>query len=271
MLINNELDKVYTWLCVNRLSLNIEKTKFIILHNKGKIIDDNLLQVKLLQLPIERVKTFNFLGITLGQNLTWRNHIDIVCSKVSRYIGLFVKLKHVLPCYILNTLYNSLIASHLTYGILAWGMNASSLFKLQKKIIRIITNNKFNAHTDPIFKSLGFLKLQDLYRLNVLKFYYKHCHNQLPHFLQSFVFNHRFNVHDYSTRNRNIFNICQTRVKCAEYSLRNITPKILNETPQIKDKIWTHSLHGFVWYIKCYFINVYNTYCTIANCYICAV
>ena len=36
-LINNELDKVYTWLCVNRLSLNIEKTKFIIFHNKGKI------------------------------------------------------------------------------------------------------------------------------------------------------------------------------------------------------------------------------------------
>ena len=108
-------------------------------------------------------------------------------------------------------------------------MNASSLFKLPKKIIWIITNNKFNAHTDPIFKSLGFLKIQDIHRLNVLKFYYKHCHNQLPHFLQSFVFNHRFNIHDYSTRNRNIFNICHTRVKCAEYSLWNITPKILNK------------------------------------------
>ena len=82
MMINNELDKVYTWLCVNRLSLNIEKTKFIIFNNKGKIIDDNLLQVKLLQLPIERVKTFNFLGVTLDQNLTWRNHIDNICSKV---------------------------------------------------------------------------------------------------------------------------------------------------------------------------------------------
>ena len=130
--------------------------------------------MKLLRLPTERVKTFYFLGVTLDQNLTWRNHIDIVCSKVSRYI---VRLKHVLSCYILNTLYNSLIALHLTYGILAWGMNASSPFKLQKKIIRIITNNKFNAHTDPIFKSLGFLKIQDIYRLNVLKFYYKHCQN----------------------------------------------------------------------------------------------
>ena len=50
-------------------------------------------------------------------------------------------------------------------------------------------------------------------------------------------------------------------------SLRNITPKILNETAQIiKDKIWTHSLHCFVWYIRCYFINVYNT---VANCYVC--
>ena len=83
MIINTELDKVYTWICVKRLSLNIEKTKFIIFHNKGKITDDNLLQVKLLRLPIERVKTFNFLGVTLDQNLTWTNHIDIICSKVS--------------------------------------------------------------------------------------------------------------------------------------------------------------------------------------------
>ena len=82
MIINTELDKVYTWICVKRLSLNIEKTKFIIFHNKGKITDDNLLQVKLLRLPIERVKTFNFLGVTLDQNLTWTNHIDIICSKV---------------------------------------------------------------------------------------------------------------------------------------------------------------------------------------------
>ena len=90
------------------------------------------------------------------------------------------------------------------------------------------------AHTDPILKSLGFSQIQDIYRLNVLY-------------------------------------ICQTRVKCAEYSLQNVTPKILNETPQIiKDKIWTHSLHCFVWYIKCYFINVCNTECTVAYCYICA-
>ena len=68
MIINTELDKIYTWICVKRLSLNIEKTKFIIFHNKGKITDDNLLQVKLLRLPIERVKTFNFLGVTLDQN-----------------------------------------------------------------------------------------------------------------------------------------------------------------------------------------------------------
>ena len=83
------------------------------------------------------------------------------------------------------------------------------------------------AHTDPILKSLGFSQIQDIYRLNVLKFYYKHCHNQLPH-LQSFVFNHWFDIHDYSNINRNTFNICQTRVKCAEYSLQNVTPKILN-------------------------------------------
>jgi hypothetical protein len=30
--LNHELDKVYIWLCANRLSLNIEKSNFVIFH-----------------------------------------------------------------------------------------------------------------------------------------------------------------------------------------------------------------------------------------------
>ena len=35
--INYELQNVYKWLCINKLSLNIQKTKYIIFHNKNKI------------------------------------------------------------------------------------------------------------------------------------------------------------------------------------------------------------------------------------------
>ena len=172
-IINTELDKVYIWLATNRLSLNIRKTKFIIFHNKNKDIQqlDLALNIKINNVPIERVDNFNFLGVSLDENLNWNSHLDIhvICTKISRTVALFYKLKHFLPLYILRTLYNSLVLPRLTYGILAWGMASERLFKFQKKAVRAITNSKYNAHTDPIFKALNLLKLFDLYKVSVQK------------------------------------------------------------------------------------------------------
>ena len=65
-----------------------------------------------------------------------------------------------------------MVNSHLNYAILSWGFACSRLKKMQKRIIRIITCSKYNAHTSPLFKSLRILTLDDMLRLNTLKFYY---------------------------------------------------------------------------------------------------
>ena len=175
---------------------------------------------------------FNFLGVTLNQNLNWDTHISSLCSKASRCIGILSKLKAYFPISIMKILYHSLIISKFTYGLLAWGYNVSRIFKLQKKCIRIITNNKYNAHTDPLFKSLNLLKIHDIYLLNVLKFYYLYCHDQLPFYLQAFSFIRRSDIHNYSTRGKDCLVISKTRTKLAENTLiRNITPKVINDSP----------------------------------------
>ena len=67
--INNELEKVNLWLKLNKLSLNIKKTKLIIFHRKQKKIKD--INISIDNVQIERVNTFNFLGIMLDESLTW--------------------------------------------------------------------------------------------------------------------------------------------------------------------------------------------------------
>ena len=106
-----------------------------------------------------------------------------------------------LPVHTLKTLYNSLILPYFNYGILAWGLSASSkrLVIIQKKAVRILTKSKFNAHSNPILKSLKLLKVPDLYRLQVLKVNYNYVHGELPDFFQSFVLKKRSDVHPYST------------------------------------------------------------------------
>ena len=58
-LINKDIDKVYKWLCINRLSVNIKKTKYIIFHSPFKKINCNNLHIKVNNILIERVTNFN--------------------------------------------------------------------------------------------------------------------------------------------------------------------------------------------------------------------
>ena len=267
-IINDELNKIHEWLVLNKLSLNVKKTKYMVFSTNKKKIESPTIVLN--NTEIERVSNFTFLGVTLDENLSWKSHINIIACKLSRTTGLLNKLKHTLPPYILKTLYNSLILPHLNYGILAWGKNCDRLLKLQKKAIRIITNSKYNSHTEPIFKKECLLKLRDLYELNILKMYFKFKQNELPAYLQTLVAKPRNEVHNYNTRNQSNLNINKTKHKFADNCLRSQLPIIINSTPSIiKDKFDTHSFNGFCNYAKHYIIENYENSCNVRNCYVC--
>ena len=244
----------------------------MIFHSARKSIDHDTFNIKLNNISIENVNSFNFLGITLDENLNWNEHINQISLKLSRNIGLLGKLKHFLPGYILKILYNSLILPHLTYGIMAWGnsKNSPRLFRLQKKAIRVITNSKFNDHTEPLFKGLNLLKLPDIFEVTVLKFYHNYCHVQLPLCFQSVAFSQRLDMHHYNIRSKYLLYTLRTKTRMGENSFRYFLPKIINQTiPEILDKVFSHSLQGFALYVKQNYISRYNTDCSLEHCYVC--
>ena len=110
----------------------------------------------------------------MNENFKFKSHVNKVANKTARYIGVLNKLKTYVPKNILKTIYNSLILPHLTYGIFTWGFSTTRLCKLQKRTIRLISHSKFNSYTEPLFKSLALLKLEDLFKLTTLKFYFKY-------------------------------------------------------------------------------------------------
>ena len=109
--INKELHEISTWLACNKLSLNIDKTKLIIFHTKQRSITYPDLSIN--NNLIEKVRSFNFLGLTISDDLKWHTHIRNVSRKISRSIGVINVLKHTFPTHILNTLYSSLVLPHL--------------------------------------------------------------------------------------------------------------------------------------------------------------
>ncbi len=106
--------------------------------------------------------------------------------------------------------------------------------------------SKYNAHTDPLFKILKLLKVNDIFKLLELKFYYKYKDNKLPHYLQSLPFHPNTRTHDHDIRIKHkIHNPIGKHVftkNCVQFEI----PKIVNNFPNsILDKINTHSLQGF--------------------------
>ena len=68
ILINSELNKIADWLAVNKLSLNVRKTKFMIFHCHQRVITENDIPCLMINNTlIERVTEFNFLGITVNE------------------------------------------------------------------------------------------------------------------------------------------------------------------------------------------------------------
>ncbi len=63
----------------------------------------------------------------------------------------------------------------------------------------MLSLSKYNAHTDPIFKILKLLKVNDIFKLQELEFYYKYKNNTLPHYLQSLPFHPNTRTHDHDT------------------------------------------------------------------------
>ena len=151
-----------------------------------------------------------------------------------------------MPYNVLITLYNALILPHLTYGILAWGYDNDIIFKHQKRALRAVTSSRYNAHTGPLFINMKLLKVKDIHKLNQLKFLYKSFHRELPEYFNTMLTRKPIDMHDRSTRNRNTFLIERMYHSFAEKCIRNSILHIVNGVPPaIKDKVSTHSFHGF--------------------------
>ena len=78
----------------------------------------------------------------------------MVTNKLSKVIGILNRLKHVYPQNALLSIYHSLFATHLNYGLLLWGTHVNRVSKLQKKAVRIMSNSEYLAHSEPLFKDL---------------------------------------------------------------------------------------------------------------------
>ena len=196
--INTELKNVSTWLCLNRLSLNEDKTELIIFHSKRNIPKLDKFSIKLNNKKLAPVDCVKYLGMYIDKTLSWDTHIFHLTKKLSRANGILSKLRHNAPISVCLNVYYALFYSHLNYGGSIWGItsteNLDKIAKLQKKCVRIMTFSDYDSHTNPIFIDLKILKVKDVIKLQQLKLAYEYCNNLIPYDLHN-LFNCVHEIH----------------------------------------------------------------------------
>ena len=92
--INTHLEKINVWLKLNKMTVNVSTTKYMIFHKRR---DTPQLDLLLNNIKIEQVSNFTFLGIILDKSLSWKYHTKLIASKISKIIGILHKLKYIFP------------------------------------------------------------------------------------------------------------------------------------------------------------------------------
>ena len=199
--LNIDLKSLNYWLMANKISLNSSKTELIIFRN-SKVKMPNL-NIKLNGVKLEPKSQIKYLGLTIDEHLTFKNHINIMNAKLKRANNLLALSRHYLPSNLLKQIYYAQFHSHLSYGCQVWGLKPASLnqtIMLQKKALRLMSFSHRNAPTNPIFKDLQILQLEDLITSNNVIFVHKTLNNLSPSHFKNFYEFHSPN-HNYNTVN----------------------------------------------------------------------
>ena len=106
--VNNELQEVFSWLCANILSLNVEKSNYVIFYPPQKLLNYSI-NLKINNQTLMHKNAIKYLGIMIDSHLNWKSQVNYISTKIKRNIGFLSKIRHYVNLKTLTNLYYSLI------------------------------------------------------------------------------------------------------------------------------------------------------------------
>ena len=157
--LNDEIGKLSDWLMVNKLTLNLVKTKYILFKPRQKC-QNMTAELFIDNQQINQVQETSLLGVILDENLSWKSHISHISSKIAKSIRIIFRTSFYLVKSSLKMLYYALVYPYLQYYNIVWAStypsNLNRIVILQKRIVRILSKGKFDSHMEKQYSSGQF-------------------------------------------------------------------------------------------------------------------
>jgi len=150
-LIQSNIDSISSWISSHSLTINSSKTKYMFISLRSSCLS-SLPPLCLNGSTLELVSSYKYLGVIISSNLSWSPHIQSICSKSRKLIGLLFRhfYLHCSPS-VLFKLYVSLIRPHLEYCSILWdpssSVSISSLEKVQHFALKLCSKSWSSSYS----------------------------------------------------------------------------------------------------------------------------
>ena len=216
--LNADLTVVAEWLNMNKLTLNFEKTKLMVIGSEQKCNAISL-SVRVGEKEVKEVNKLEYLGVTLTSNFKWSEHIEKISGKINKRLGLLKRTKHLLPRNARLLLYNSLVLPIFDYADLIWGdkENDTLMAKLrilQNKAAKLILDRPWFSSATSALHELGWKPLSNRRFYHRCLYVFK-CLNNLVDYHVNFLYNR--DIHNHNTRVKNKLRLPRVKRNWGEY------------------------------------------------------
>ena len=158
-----QLNNIINWFRLNKLTLNIKKTKLMLFGTKQNLTKFDDIKLNYDSEEIERVDKFKYLGVILDPTLSWDDHVQFLSNNVSKRIGVVCRVKYFLPPCTLNKLAKALVFPHFDQCSSVWSNfiaeHHNRLQILQNRLARVLLSADIRTPIDKLMKDLGWNRL----------------------------------------------------------------------------------------------------------------
>ena len=174
----NKWNTINQWCYDNKLTINHDKTRFVLFHTKkNKPVPRELLNIDFDGISIQRVTYTKYLSVVMDESLNWHEHVSYVCSFLIKFFGIFSKIKHFMNKNTARNIYFALIYARINYGIEVYGKCAASYMSkiqtLQNKLMKMLPQLHYRTPTDNLHAMLNILKVNYMFKTNILSLVYR--------------------------------------------------------------------------------------------------
>ena len=189
--LNKQMDKIDKWVQINKLCVNVGKTKVMLVRGIRKKVCEDIIKIKLRGKELEVVTDIKYLGIIIDKNLNFSKHIDYVSRKVGANLGVMRRIGRDISAYMKCVVYKAIIAPLFDYcGSILVSVNQTEvkhLQKLQNEGMRIILRCDRRVQIANMLEALHFMSIKERIEYNVCIIVYKIMKGLCPRYLQNKV------------------------------------------------------------------------------------